>query len=63
MCAVIFGSTSSVPTQLVTSRPAAEVVMLLNRFFAVIVDEVNHHRGLVNKFQETPVASSGPPTA
>ncbi|KCG75642.1 hypothetical protein P965_01372, partial [Mycobacterium tuberculosis KT-0080] len=38
-------------TQLVTSRPAAEVVMLLNRFFTVIVDEVNHHRGLVNKFQ------------
>lgn len=25
--------------------------MLLNRFFTVIVDEVNHHRGLVNKFQ------------
>ena len=38
-------------TQLVTSRPAAEVVELLNRFFAVIVDEVDKHRGLVNKFE------------
>src|SRR6202158_2011168 len=28
-------------TQLVTSRPASEVVELLNRFFAVIVDEVD----------------------
>jgi len=38
-------------TQLVTSRPAAEVVQLLNRFFAVIVEEVDRHRGLVNKFE------------
>jgi adenylate cyclase len=38
-------------TQLVTSRPAAEVVDMLNRFFAVIVDEVDRHRGLVNKFE------------
>ncbi|HEU0190709.1 MAG TPA: adenylate/guanylate cyclase domain-containing protein [Mycobacterium sp.] len=38
-------------TQLVTSRPAAEVVTLLNRFFAVIVDEVDRHHGLVNKFE------------
>jgi adenylate cyclase len=38
-------------TQLVTSRPAAEVVELLNRFFAVIVEEVDRHRGLVNKFE------------
>jgi adenylate cyclase len=38
-------------TQLVTSRPAAEVVQLLNRFFAVIVDEVDRHCGLVNKFE------------
>ncbi|HXO13943.1 MAG TPA: adenylate/guanylate cyclase domain-containing protein, partial [Mycobacterium sp.] len=36
---------------LVTSRPAAEVVQLLNRFFAVIVEEVDRHRGLVNKFE------------
>lgn len=38
-------------TQLVTTRPAAEVVSLLNRFFAVIVEEVDRHRGLVNKFE------------
>lgn len=38
-------------TQMVTSRPATEVVALLNRFFAVIVDEVDRHRGLVNKFE------------
>ena len=38
-------------THLVTGRPAAEVVTLLNRFFAVIVDEVDRHHGLVNKFE------------
>ncbi|MDX1891541.1 adenylate/guanylate cyclase domain-containing protein [Mycolicibacterium sp. 050158] len=38
-------------TQLVTSRPAVEVVELLNRFFDVVVDEVDKHRGLVNKFE------------
>src|ERR1700756_3557505 len=38
-------------TQLVTSRPAAEVVQLLNRFFAVVVEEVDRNRGLVNKFE------------
>ena len=38
-------------TQLVSSRPAVEVVELLNRFFAVVVDEVDRHRGLVNKFE------------
>ncbi|WP_343574630.1 adenylate/guanylate cyclase domain-containing protein [Mycobacterium sp.] len=38
-------------TQLVTGRPAAEVVQLLNRFFAVIVEEVDRHHGLVNKFE------------
>jgi len=38
-------------TKLVTSRPAAEVVQLLNRFFAVIVEEVDRHQGLVNKFE------------
>lgn len=38
-------------TQLVTGRPATEVVEMLNRFFAVIVDEVDRHRGLVNKFE------------
>ena len=38
-------------TQLVTGRPAVEVVELLNRFFAVIVEEVDRHHGLVNKFE------------
>jgi class 3 adenylate cyclase len=38
-------------TQLVTGRPATEVVDLLNRFFAVIVEEVDHHHGFVNKFE------------
>ena len=38
-------------TRLVTSLPAVEVVELLNRFFAVIVEEVDRHHGLVNKFE------------
>jgi adenylate cyclase len=38
-------------TQLVASRPATEVVDLLNRFFAVIVEEVDRHHGFVNKFE------------
>lgn len=38
-------------TELVTSRPAVEIVDLLNRFFAVIVEEVDRHHGLVNKFE------------
>jgi adenylate cyclase len=38
-------------TQLVTSRPAVEVVELLNRFFEVVVEEVDNHHGLVNKFE------------
>ncbi|WP_319458169.1 MULTISPECIES: adenylate/guanylate cyclase domain-containing protein [unclassified Mycobacterium] len=38
-------------TQMVTTRPATEIVELLNRFFAVIVDEVDRHHGLVNKFE------------
>jgi len=38
-------------TRLVTSRPATEVVQLLNRFFAVIVEEVERHHGMVNKFE------------
>jgi adenylate cyclase len=38
-------------TQLVTSRPATEVVELLNRFFTVIVEEVDRHHGFVNKFE------------
>lgn len=38
-------------TKMVTNRPATEVVQLLNRFFGVIVDEVDRYHGLVNKFE------------
>lgn len=38
-------------TKMVSSRPPIEVVELLNRFFAVIVEEVDRTRGLVNKFE------------
>ncbi|TFV54209.1 adenylate/guanylate cyclase domain-containing protein [Mycobacterium sp. PS03-16] len=51
-------------TQLVTSRPAVEVVELLNRFFAVIVEEVDRHHGLVNKFEgDAVLAVFGAPVA
>lgn len=38
-------------TQLVTTRPPVEVVAVLNRFFAIVVEEVDRHCGLVNKFE------------
>lgn len=38
-------------TQLVTSQPPTEVVAVLNRFFAIVVEEVDRHQGLVNKFE------------
>ena len=38
-------------TKLVSTRPPMEVVDLLNRFFAVIVEEVDRHHGIVNKFE------------
>jgi adenylate cyclase len=38
-------------TQLVTSQPPVEVVAFLNRFFAIVVEEVDRHYGLVNKFE------------
>jgi adenylate cyclase len=38
-------------TQLAATRPASEVVSLLNEFFRVVVDTVNRHGGFVNKFQ------------
>ena len=38
-------------TTLVATRPPMEVVNLLNRFFTVIVEEVDRHRGLLNKFE------------
>jgi len=38
-------------TQLVTGQRPTEVVQVLNRFFAIVVEEVDRHNGLVNKFQ------------
>jgi adenylate cyclase len=37
-------------TELAAARPPTDVVELLNRFFAVVVDEIDAHHGLVNKF-------------
>ncbi|MGK2948533.1 MAG: adenylate/guanylate cyclase domain-containing protein [Acidimicrobiales bacterium] len=36
-------------TQMAAERPPTEVVLLLNRFFSVVVDVVTAHEGLVNK--------------
>lgn len=38
-------------TQLVTNSRPAEVVSVLNQFFAIVVEEVDRHCGLVNKFE------------
>ncbi|GAA1460208.1 adenylate/guanylate cyclase domain-containing protein [Williamsia maris] len=38
-------------TKLASDRPPSEVVTILNRFFAVIVQEVEARSGLVNKFE------------
>jgi class 3 adenylate cyclase len=38
-------------TSIAAEKPPEEVVKLLNRFFAVVVDEVNDHGGFVNKFE------------
>ncbi|SPM31384.1 adenylate/guanylate cyclase domain-containing protein [Mycobacterium terramassiliense] len=38
-------------TQLVTTQPPTQVVEVLNRFFAIVVEEVDRHCGLVNKFE------------
>jgi len=38
-------------TELAATRPPAEVVLLLNDFFRVVVDTVGRHGGFVNKFQ------------
>ena len=46
-----FSSTSSVRHSWWPTRRRFDAVELLNRFFAVIVEEVDRHRGLVNKFQ------------
>jgi adenylate cyclase len=49
-CAVLFVDITG-STKLAASRPAPEVVELLNRFFTVVVDVVRRHGGLVNKFE------------
>ncbi|WP_410659288.1 adenylate/guanylate cyclase domain-containing protein [Amycolatopsis sp. lyj-112] len=50
-------------TALAASRPPQEVVGLLNRFFAVVVDEVDRNHGLVNKFVgDAALAIFGAPT-
>jgi adenylate cyclase len=38
-------------TTLAATRTPAEVVALLNRFFAVVVDVVDRHHGMINKFE------------
>lgn len=58
-------------TQLVSELEPVRLVDLLNEFFTVIVDEVNYHHGLVNKFAGdatlavfgAPVALENPETA
>lgn len=51
-------------TELAASRPANEVVALLNRFFGVVVDEVHRHGGWINKFQgDATLAVFGVPSA
>ncbi len=42
----IIGSTTMAAT-----RPAPEIVAILNGFFEIVVDEVERHGGLVNKFE------------
>jgi adenylate cyclase len=49
-CAALFVDITA-STQLAASRPASEVVELLNRFFTVVVEVVRARGGLVNKFE------------
>jgi adenylate cyclase len=50
-------------TELAAARPPGEVVQLLNRFFTVVVDEVDRHDGFVNKFAgDAVLAVFGAPT-
>ncbi len=51
-------------TKLVSGRAPADVVELLNRFFTVVIDEVNARKGLVNKFEgDATLAVFGAPVA
>jgi adenylate cyclase len=50
-------------TELALSQPPAAVVDLLNRFFTVVVEEVEAHDGLINKFiGDAALAIFGAPT-
>ncbi|UYP20357.1 adenylate/guanylate cyclase domain-containing protein [Rhodococcus sp. Z13] len=51
-------------TTLAATRPPTEVVAMLNRFFAVVVDEVHDAGGFVNKFEgDAALAIFGAPVA
>jgi adenylate cyclase len=51
-------------TRLAAERPPEEVVALLNAFFAVVVEAVEAHHGLVNKFEgDAALAIFGAPVA
>lgn len=49
-------------TRLAATRPAVEVVALLNRFFVVVVDEVERCGGFVDKFEEVLLRGRTEPT-
>jgi adenylate cyclase len=49
-CAAVFVDVVG-STELAATRPAPEVVELLNRFFAAVIGVVHRHGGLVNKFE------------
>jgi len=51
-------------TTMATERPPDEVVELLNRFFAVVVEAVERHGGWINKFEgDAALAVFGAPVA
>jgi adenylate cyclase len=51
-------------TKLAAERPPEEVVALLNRFFAIVVEVTETHRGLVNKFEgDAALCVFGAPTS
>jgi len=48
----------------VSTLPPKVVVELLNRFFVVVIEEVDRHRGIVNKFEgDATLAVFGAPVA
>ncbi|NEA25799.1 adenylate/guanylate cyclase domain-containing protein, partial [Actinomadura bangladeshensis] len=51
-------------TRLAADRPPAEVVRLLNDFFAVVVEVIGAHGGWINKFEgDAALAIFGAPLA